>query len=218
MARPATLSRERIVEAAVALVVERGADQLTVRSLGDALGCDPSALYRHFRNVDDLHRAVGDHFLADVDTAAQPREGWRAAVKRLCAELRAAQLRQPRLAQLVRSAPTRLGNELALSEALLRELRRGGLRPPAAVRAYHALIEFTVGSAAIDAAMAQLPVSDREAVYGSWRADYAALDPAGYPQLHAAAPLLYVGSADERFADAIDLMLVGLVARRTGAH
>lgn len=218
MARPATLSRERIVEAAVALVVERGADQLTVRALGDALGCDPSALYRHFRNVDDLHRAVGDFFLADVDTAARPREGWRAAVKRLCTELRAAQLRQPRLAQLVRSAPTRLGNELALSEALLRELRRGGFRPPAAVRAYHALIEFTVGSAAIDAAMAQLPVAEREAVYGSWRDDYATLDPGAYPQLHAAAPLLYVGSADERFADAVDLMLAGLVARRTGAH
>jgi AcrR family transcriptional regulator len=218
MARPATLSRERIVDAAVALVAERGAEHLTVRALGDVLGCDPSALYRHFRNVDDLHRAVGDHFLADIDTAPRSREGWRSAVKRLCIELRAAQIRQPRLAQLVRSAPTRLGNELAFSEALLRELRRGGLRSPAAVRAYHALIEFTVGSAAIDASMAQLPVATRDATYQAWRDDYAALDGSTFPQLRAAAPQMYLGSADDRFADALDLMLAGLMSRRTTTH
>ncbi|MFM2076866.1 MAG: hypothetical protein RJA49_756 [Actinomycetota bacterium] len=214
MARPAVLSRERIVDVAVTLVVERGAEHLTVRALGDALGCDPSALYRHFRNVDDLHRAVGDHFLADVDVVARPREGWRTAVRRMCIELRAAQLRQPRLAALVRAAPTRLGNELALTEALLRELRRGGFRPPAAVRAYHALIELTVGSAAIDASVATLPAATRDATYQAWRDDYAALDPVVHPQIHAAAPLLYLGSADDRFADALDLMLAGLMARR----
>jgi AcrR family transcriptional regulator len=214
MGRPPTLSRERIVEAAVELVVRQGAEQLTVRSLGDALGCDPSALYRHFRNVDDLHRAVGDHFLSDVDIAPRPREGWRAAVRRLCIELRAAQLRQPRLAALVFAAPTRLGNELAFTEALFRELRRGGFRVPAAAKAYHSLIELTVGSAAIDAAVASLPPDARAAEYDRWRADYAALDAEQFPALRAVAPQLYRGTADDRFGDALDLMLTGLTARR----
>lgn len=214
MGRPATLSRERIVDAAVALVAQRGAEHLTVRALGEALGCDPSALYRHFRDVDDLHRAVGDHFLSDVDIAPRPREGWRSAVRRMCIELRAAQLRQPRLAALVHSAPTRLGNELAFTEALLSALQRGGFRPASAVRAYHALIELTVGSAAIDAPIAALPAAARDVEYGRWRDDYAALDPNGFPVLRAAAPHLYRGSADERFEDALDLMLDGLVARR----
>ncbi len=214
MGRPATLSRERIVDAAVALVEQRGAEHLTVRALGEELGCDPSALYRHFRNVDDLHRAVGDQFLSDVDIAPRPREGWRSAVRRMCIELRAAQLRQPRLAALVHSAPTRLGNELAFTEALLGALQRGGFRSAAAVKAYHALIELTVGSAAIDAAVAGLPASDRDAEYQRWRDDYAALDPEGFPMLRAAAAQLYRGSADERFEDALDLLLDGLVARR----
>ncbi len=215
MGRPATLSRERIVEAAVDLVARHGAEHLTVRSLGEALGCDPTALYRHFRNVDDLHRAVGDHFLSDVDIAQRPREGWRAAVKRMCIELRAAQLRQPRLAALVHAAPTRLGNELAFTEALFRELRRGGFRAPAAAKAYHSLIELTVGSASIDAAMAALPVAERTATYEQWRSDYAALDDAEFPSVRAVAPQLYRGTADDRFEDALDLMLTGLVARRT---
>jgi AcrR family transcriptional regulator len=215
MGRPPTLSRERIVEAAVALVVRQGAEQLTVRSLGEALGCDPSALYRHFRNVDDLHRAVGDHFLSDVDIAPRSREGWRAAVRRLCIELRAAQLRQPRLAALVYAAPTRLGNELAFTEALFRELRRGGFRAPAAAKAYHSLIELTVGSAAIDAAIAALPVGERTATYEQWRHDYASLDEGQFPALRAVAPQLYRGTADDRFEDALDLVLAGLTARRT---
>ena len=214
MGRPATLSRERIVEAAVQLVTRDGAEHLTVRSLGDALGCDPSALYRHFRNVGDLHRAVGDHFLSDVDIVPHPREGWRAAVRRLCVGLRAAQLRQPRLAALVHAAPTRLGNELAFTEALLRELRRGGFRAPAAVKAYHSLIELTVGSAAIDAAMAGLAPDDRSAEYRRWREDYAALDAQQFPTVRGVATHLYRGTADDRFEDALDLMLTGLVARR----
>ena len=214
MGRPPTLSRARIVEAAVDLVARDGAEHLTVRSLGEALGCDPSALYRHFRNVDDLHRAVGDEFLSDVDIAPRPREGWRAAVRRLCIELRAAQLRQPRLAALVHAAPTRLGNELAFTEALFRELRRGGFRAPVAAKAYHSLIELTVGSAAIDAAVAGLAVDERTATYEQWRADYSALDAERFPALRAVATQLYRGSADDRFTEALDLMLAGLVARR----
>ncbi len=66
MGRPAALSRERIVEAAAQLVVDHGSEALSARRLGDALGCDPSALYRHYSNMDELQRAVGDHFLAAV--------------------------------------------------------------------------------------------------------------------------------------------------------
>ncbi len=90
-----------------------------------------------------------------------------------------------------------------------------GFRAPAAAKAYHSLIELTVGSAAIDAAVAGLPGDERAATYERWRDDYAALDAAEYPALRAVSPQLYRGTADDRFADALDLMLAGLVARRT---
>lgn len=218
MARPATLSRDRIVQAAVSLAGRDGAEALTVRSLGAALGCDPSALYRHFGDVGELHRAVGDHFLGGVDIAPRPREGWRTAVRRLCIELRQVQLRQPRLAAFVRSAPTRLGNELAFTEALLRELRRGGFGPVIAARAYHALIELTVGSAAIDATLAAEDDSSRAATYQRWRDDYAALPADQHPSIAEVAPHLYTGTADDRFEEALDLLLDGLSARRPRRH
>lgn len=210
MGRPAALSRERIVDAAAGLVAEHGAEALSARRLGDALGCDPSALYRHYANMDDLLREVADHFLADVRVTARRGEPWQAAVRRICLELRAAQLRRPRLAALVRTAPTRLANELRITEALLRELRSGGFSPDAAAAAYHSLIELTVGAAAIDAGLAAETPSARRATYRSWRRDYARLDAGAFPHAVETAGHLYQGTADQRFEIALDALLVGL--------
>jgi len=210
MGRPAALSRERIVDCAAALVAEHGTEALSARRLGEALGCDPSALYRHFADMGELQRVVGDHFLAAVRVEARHGESWDAAVRRICVELRKVQLRQPRLAALVRAAPTRLTNELRITEAILRELSRGGFEPASAASAYHALIELTVGSAAIDAELAAEPAATRRRTYNAWRRHYAALDPADFPRSVAAASSLYEGSADDRFQFALDALLNGL--------
>ena len=210
MGRPAALSRELIVDAAANLVAEHGAEAMTARRLGEALGCDPSALYRHYANMDDLQREVGDRFLAAVHVAPRRGESWVAAVRRICVELRAVQLHQPRLAVLVRAAPTRLANELRITEALLRELRRGGFDPAQVAAAYHSLIELTAGAAAIDATMAAEPAAARRRAYREWRAHYGTLDPAEFPNAVAVAGHLYEGSADDRFVFALDALLLGI--------
>ena len=210
MGRPAALSRERIVDCAAALIAEHGTEALSARRLGEALGCDPSALYRHFTDMGELQRVVGDHFLVEVRVDARNGESWDAAVRRICVELRSVQLRQPRLAALVRAAPTRLTNELRITEALLRELTRGGFEPAGAASAYHALIELTVGSAAIDAELAAEPTAMRRRTYTAWRRHYAALDTADFPHAVAAASSLYEGTADDRFQFALAALLAGL--------
>lgn len=210
MGRPAALSRDRIVEAAAHLVGEHGAEALTARRLGEALSCDPTAIYRHFADLSEVRREVGDHFLAAVKVAARGDEPWDATVHRICVQLRAVQLVQPRMAALVRSAPTLLANELRITNALLGELERGGFEPPAAARAYHALIELTVGSAAIDAELAAQPALVRRRAYRSWRERYATLDQAQYPHAVAAAGHLYDGTADTRFDFALTTLLAAL--------
>lgn len=210
MGRPAALSRARIVDGAAALVAEHGAEALTARRLGEALGCDPTALYRHFADMSEVQREVGDHFLGAVKVEARAGESWDATVRRICVGLRSVQLRQPRLAALVRAAPTRLGNELRITDALLRELLRGGFEPAVAAAAYHALIELTVGAAAIDADLAAEPAPARRRAYRSWRAHYAELDPAEFPSSVTVAAHLYEGSADDRFEFALDTLLTGL--------
>ncbi|MCE9623443.1 MAG: TetR/AcrR family transcriptional regulator [Actinomycetia bacterium] len=214
MGRPASLSRGGIIAAAARLVREHGVEALTARRLGDALGCDPTALYRHFVTMGDLEREVGDRFLGAVDVRAHADDDWRKTVRRICVKLRRVQLRQPRLAALVSAAPTRLANEKRITEALLRELDRAGLSSEQVATGYHALIELTVGSAAIDAPLASLPAAERRRTYNEWRREYAGLSPAEAPASVAIADHLYLGSADSRFEAALDLLLDGISLQR----
>jgi AcrR family transcriptional regulator len=58
--RPPRLSREQIVEAAVALVRSDPAAPLTVKRVAEAVGSAPMALYRYFPERDDLLHVVAD--------------------------------------------------------------------------------------------------------------------------------------------------------------
>ena len=211
----AALSKGTIVDTTIRLIGESGADAVTMRSLGAALGTDPTAVYRHFRDKAELLRAVSERLLGTVTVDLPPdTAGWRPVIIAVCTRLRAAMLDQPQLSAAVQSAPPLQPTEFAITETLLRQFAAAGLDPARAAAAYHSVIELTVGSAAIDAAIAGLAPDEREAEYQRWRADYEALDPVQFPAVRNAAPHLYRGSADERFVDALDLMLAGLVARR----
>lgn len=61
MGRRAILSRESIVATGMKIVEPEGPGALTLKRLGAALGVDSTALYRHFRNKDELLSALGDH-------------------------------------------------------------------------------------------------------------------------------------------------------------
>jgi AcrR family transcriptional regulator len=208
--RPATLSRARIEAAAAEIVDAEGVEALSARRLGSALGCDPSALYRHFADMDDLRRAVGDRMLAGVRTTTRTGDSWDRTVRRICIDLRRTLLTHRRLAGLVQGAPTRLPNEMRISEALLAALLRSGLEPAAAAGAYHALIELTIGSAAIDADVAAQGARAASGTYRAWRTDYRALPSHEFPALTAVADHLYRGSAADRFERALDALLASL--------
>lgn len=64
--RPARLSREQIVEAAVGMVYEDPAVPLTIKRVAEAADSAPMALYRYFPDRDDLLHAVADRVMADM--------------------------------------------------------------------------------------------------------------------------------------------------------
>jgi AcrR family transcriptional regulator len=183
-----------------------------MKALGAALGADPSAVYRHVRDKEELLRAVGDHLLDGVVEDLPGRRSWELTVRTVCLRLRAALMARPQLADLARSAPTRQRHEVRLTEVLLGALRAGGFSPERAAGAYHALIELTVGSATIDGASAALDPTARRATYSGWRRHYRALPAEEFPHCRDAAAHLYRGDADGRFRFALEALLRGLVA------
>jgi TetR/AcrR family transcriptional regulator, tetracycline repressor protein len=213
MPRATPLSRERILTAAEKLVAQTGPESLTLRKLGDALGVNNTALYRHFRNKEELLLVLGDRIMADVVPGDDAEAGWYQGICTICLNLRRAQMAQPEMGSLVQGGPTREENELRITEALLAHLKAAGLQPQDAATVYHALIELTVGSAAIDAQIARLGEEERDAVYALWKREYAALDPERFPATPEHARFLYLGDAESRFRDGLEAMLSGYIAR-----
>ena len=207
------LTRDAIVDAAIYLLDQSGSDRMTMRNLGRELGVDATACYRHFRDKPDLMRAVGDRLLSGVTSDLPPEADWRATVLIVCQRLRAALLRQPRLAVAMRDAPPLAAGEFAITESLLAQFLRAGLDARHAALAYHSVIELTVGSATIDASVDALDDVGRQRMYDGWRQTYATLPIDQFPASHAVALELYRGTADGRFAVALEQLLDGIAAR-----
>jgi TetR/AcrR family tetracycline transcriptional repressor len=213
MGRKAILSRESITRAGMKVVEKDGPQALTLKRLGETLGVDSTALYRHFRNKDELLSAIADQTLEGRIPDPGDDVPWREGIFALCVRLREAYLAQPVVADIVRYGPPRQGNELKLTETLLRLLRRGGIDGAEAGHAYHALIGLSLGAAALDAPVARLPAGERERLYAAWRRQYAALDAADNPNTVELARVMWVGTAEDRFKAALGIMLDGLEAR-----
>lgn len=202
------LTRESILGAAIVLLDE-GRQNFSLRELGEALGVHNTAFYRHFRDKNQLLLAAADLVLVDVTAGADDLEDPFDAVGQICRSVRAALLSRPAAARVLAQGPARQANELALTERVLSLLREAGLSDQIAVNAYHALVEFAVGSSVIDQSVAALPETERADLYRRWRADYLGLDRAQFHHVVELAPLMY-HSSDVQFEFGLDLMIEGL--------
>jgi AcrR family transcriptional regulator len=211
--KTARLSRERIVAAVGELLEAGGVDAVSTRSVGEALQVHPTALYRHFRDMDEVVREAADHILeglADTTSVTTPDQAMD-TVHLLCQRLRTARMAHPGAATVMAAGPARKRNEGLLTERMLELLTVAGLEDQEVALAYHALIEYTVGSAAIDVAdLSRDP--DEDSRHRSWRADYLAASPVDSPATVRVAPLLYP-SQDTQFQYGLRLLTDGLRAK-----
>jgi AcrR family transcriptional regulator len=208
--RPPRLSRERIVAAVVDLLESGGVDAVTTRTVGEALQVHPTALYRYFRDMDELIREAADQILELPALETSHTEDGDAlnVMLDLCLRLRSALMSHPGAAGGVASGPSRMPHERALTERMLELLTRTGLSDEDVVLAYHALIEYTVGSAAIDAP-GRGTDPDEESRHRAWRADYLTASPENFPVTVRLASLLYP-TQDTQFRYGLEMLVDGL--------
>jgi AcrR family transcriptional regulator len=72
----ARLSRETVVDGALALTDAEGLEGLTIRRLATHLGVTPMALYWHFKNKDQLLDGLADRLWSLIDTDVDPALRW----------------------------------------------------------------------------------------------------------------------------------------------
>ncbi|MEU8815390.1 TetR/AcrR family transcriptional regulator C-terminal domain-containing protein [Actinoplanes sp. NPDC048796] len=174
--RPPPLTRERIVEAAIALLDADGLDGLTMRRLAQRFDVSATALYWHVRTKDDVLDLAVDEIFSEVRLPAATAD-WRADVSDLIRGWRDAMLRHPWSVTLI-GRPMLGPNVLARTEFLQATLIRGGLTGHDLAVATRLLANFVVGAAAT-AAVAD-PAQARRHITA---------DPGAYPTLTASGHL-----------------------------
>ncbi|WP_127932649.1 TetR/AcrR family transcriptional regulator [Nonomuraea polychroma] len=137
-----TLTLERIVAEAVALLDEEGADRLTMRRLAERLDTGSTTLYWHVKTKDDVLDLALDAVFGEV-RLPDPAAGWQAAVRELIGGWRAALLRHPWSATIL-DRPLMGPNALERTEFLYRTLTGAGFAAPQA--AAYSLSNYVMGS------------------------------------------------------------------------
>ena len=207
-----TFTEDQLLDAAMALVRERGADGVSVRGIAGRLGVVPTAVYTYFPDRAAVLEALVDRVLGAVrvpDTGS-----WRARVTALACTLRGELLAEPGIVALMAGVPLRGPHALALGEALLDILADGGLDSSAAARASYALQVYVLGAVALDVAEEPGPgplrpeaerVADR-------RAALAGLPAEPFPRTAAALDTIAGYVSEEQFRWGLDRFLDGLTA------
>ena len=132
------LSRDRILETALALVDDGGLDALSMRKLGQALGFEAMSLYNHVANKDEVIDGILDLVLEEGEPPA-PSGDWDDAVRASAISVHNA-LRRHAWAPPVVMAPGRVRPaRLRYMDSLLGRLRKAGFSAETTYHAYHVL-------------------------------------------------------------------------------
>ena len=203
--RPARLSRERILDAALALLEREPDEPPTVARIAEEVGAVPAALYRHFAGLDELLDGVLGRVLAGVALEIRPRAPWRTQLRDWMRSLRAHLLRYPAALRMIgrrgRTSPAWL--DAASTQVAI--LERTGLAGAELARAHLFVLETTIGLVIQEASLA-VP----EQIEGA-RASLAGMSAEGrarlaplMPHLARLDPDAFFGFAAERTIAALD--------------
>ena len=132
------LTRERVLNTAVALADQGGVEALSMRKLAQALDVVPMALYRHVANKDELLSGLVDVVIGEIDP---PLEGadWKTAMRQRILSARRALLRHPWASRVMESRTTPTPVVLAYMDSMIGLLRTGGFSLDLTHHALHAM-------------------------------------------------------------------------------
>jgi len=157
------LTRDRVLDAALALADEHGAEAVTMRRLGDELGYEAMSLYRHVANKDDLLNGMLDLVLTEFEPPS-PDEEWDVAIRRSAISVHGSLQRHPWAIRLLMTPQHVRPQRIAYMDALLGCLRGAGFPAETTYTAYHVLDAHIFGFSLWHTTYEQASTMPREVV------------------------------------------------------
>jgi AcrR family transcriptional regulator len=133
-----TLTRPRVLEAAVDLADRDGLDALSMRKLGQDLGIEAMSLYTHVRNKDDLLDGMVDAIVREIPVAPAGAD-WKASLRQTVMAARTVILRHPWAPPVIATRTEPGPVMLGYLDAVMGMLRDGGFSIGVTHHALHIL-------------------------------------------------------------------------------
>ena len=209
------LSRETVVDGALALTDAEGLEGLTIRRLATHLGVTPMALYWHFKNKDELLDAVADRLWSLIDTETDQAQPWperlRALMTAMVDVLRA---HPPAAALVITTQPDAAASCFDIMEVALGIFADAGFSPAEAAALCRHGLRTTTTLAIGDPGLTPRYTEDEAAEFiRRKRIAMESLPLNRYPRMvEAAGPLTETEHPDASFAFGIDLFVAGVEA------
>jgi AcrR family transcriptional regulator len=138
------VTRERALSAAVALADAEGLGSLTMRRLARELGVEAMSLYHHLANKDEILDGMVEMVFGEIELPAEDT-GWKAAMLRRGASVRAALTRHPWAISIMESRTSPGPNTLGHLDAMLGCCRNAGFSVPMAAHAVSLIDSYIYG-------------------------------------------------------------------------
>ncbi|MGY1836070.1 TetR/AcrR family transcriptional regulator [Blastococcus sp. SYSU DS0510] len=211
------LTEAEILDAALGLLDEGGAEAASLRRIAARVGVAPNAVYTYFPDKAAVIKALVERLLGEVDhdVFADRDRPWRERVEALALDLRAHLSAHPGAVGLMIGGPLDGPHALALNEHLLELLADAGLDRTEAARASYLLIVYVFGAIALEVADVHRagplpPESERVAAR---QAAFAATPVEHFPRSAAAAGTMAGFIATEQYLWGLRRILDGIAAR-----
>jgi AcrR family transcriptional regulator len=225
--RPAALTREQVLFAAMEIIDQDGVEALTMRRLGQALNRNPMGIYRHAADKDALLDGVVEHVLAALvvtrkpDRDAESIDGdvgdgdvdWEAALRRTAHAFRRIALAHPNAVPLLvtRSVTGPLAlrplGTLRPLEELLEVFIGAGFDPRGALHATRLFTGFLYGHIQ-DELQQQVP--DPDETDDLLRLGLHRLPITQFPRLRSLATVLATYDGAAELDEGLDIVIAGL--------
>lgn len=211
--RPAKppLSRESVVATALRIMKAEGLERVTMRRLGAELDTGPASLYVYVRNMAELHGAMLDDLLLDLDwRAGAGTDDWRNRLVDLLMSYTGLLFAYPSLARSVLTLRPSGPNYLRLIDTVLALLRAGDIPVRQAAWGVDILLQHAVATAAEQGIRTEAVETEGE----EWDLAVAVAEASEtvYPQIAGVRHELFSGTGEERGRWAFATLIRGLRA------
>lgn len=144
------LSRDRVLQAAIALADAQGIEALTMRNLAAELGVEAMSIYYHVANKEALLDGVVDTLVAEVEqdltvSGVEAGAGWKRVLRHRILTARRVMLRHPWAPRLVETRTRMSAAMIKYHDTLLGILVDGGFSYDLAHHAMHAIGSRALG-------------------------------------------------------------------------